>query len=333
MTDVLLPFQHRHAAHCESGVVSNLLTHAGLPMSEAMAFGISGAFTFAHMPFPKVNGFPLTSYRKPPGLITKRTAKRLGIRMHAERHRDPEAGMRALDRYLGEGRPVGLQASVFWLPYFPPDMRFHFNAHHMIAYGRDAGGYLLSDPVFETPQHCPGPDLSKARSVRGWFAPKNLIFYPEAIPTSPDLPGAVQKALRITRGEMLTTPLAWFGIRGIRHLAKKLQKMSKKELDPRWVRMFVATIVRMQEEIGTGGGGFRFMYASFLEEAAAVLEDERCRTAADLMTKAGDSWRQFALAAAQMIQQRSQIGLDGLADQLELCAKAETDAFSALIGV
>ena len=34
---------------------------------------------------------------------------------------------------------------------------------------------------------------------------------------------------------------------------------------------FLGNIVRMQEEIGTGGGGFRFMYAAFLQEAGDVL--------------------------------------------------------------
>ncbi|XQF91807.1 DUF4872 domain-containing protein (plasmid) [Pseudoalteromonas espejiana] len=28
----------------------------------------------------------------------------------------------------------------------------------------------------------------------------------------------------------------------------------------------------MQEEIGTGGAGFRFMYASFLEQAAEICQ-------------------------------------------------------------
>ena len=43
MTD----FLHRQSAHCESGVMSSLLTHNGLPMSEPMAFGLGAALAFA----------------------------------------------------------------------------------------------------------------------------------------------------------------------------------------------------------------------------------------------------------------------------------------------
>ena len=35
-----MTFQHSQASHCESGVMSAMLRHQGLPMSEAMAFGL-----------------------------------------------------------------------------------------------------------------------------------------------------------------------------------------------------------------------------------------------------------------------------------------------------
>ena len=34
-------FEHRQSAHCESGVMASLLSQAGLPMSEPMAFGLA----------------------------------------------------------------------------------------------------------------------------------------------------------------------------------------------------------------------------------------------------------------------------------------------------
>ena len=37
---------------------------------------------------------------------------------------------------------------------------------------------------------------------------------------------------------------------------------------------YLAQMIRMQEEIGTGGGGFRFIYGAFLEEAAEVLKKQ-----------------------------------------------------------
>jgi hypothetical protein len=42
-------------------------------------------------------------------------------------------------------------------------------------------------------------------------------------------------------------------------------------------------IVRMQEEIGTGGGGFRFIYAAFLQEAGRLMGSTRLEEASRMM--------------------------------------------------
>lgn len=171
-------FEHRHAGHCETGVTAGLLRHAGLPISEPMALGLGNGLTFVHFPFFRVGGLPLTSYRMPPGMIYKTLARSLGFTLRREKFRSPDAGMAALDAHLAAGRPVGVQTSVFWLPYFPPTMRFHFNAHNLIVYGREGADYLLSDPVFEHPQRCAGADLAKARFVKGALAPKGCCTTP-----------------------------------------------------------------------------------------------------------------------------------------------------------
>ena len=59
--------------------------------------------------------------------------------------------MDALDDAIDKGIPVGLQAGIYWLPYMPDAMRFHFNAHSLIVYGREGNDYLISDPVLDEP--------------------------------------------------------------------------------------------------------------------------------------------------------------------------------------
>jgi len=89
-----------------------LLRHHGLDISEPMAFGLSSALMFAHFPFFKVEGFPLTAYRAVPGAIIRALEKNLGVRMKRERFRQPQDGTTALDAHLAAGRAVGVQASV-----------------------------------------------------------------------------------------------------------------------------------------------------------------------------------------------------------------------------
>jgi len=323
-------YVHNHAAHCESGAVSSLLRHYGLDISEAMTFGLSSALIFAHFPFIKIEGSPLTAYRAMPGAIVKSTSKTLGIRMHRERFRDPQAGMDRLNELLAQGQVVGMQASVYWLPYFPPNMRFHFNAHNMVAYGKQGDDYLISDPVAEYPVTCPSVDLQKARFVKGMFAPKGLIYYPLDTPGAIDFGKAIARAIKKTTFVMLNTPLPFIGVRGIRYLAKRIRQLGGNSSDARYALLFIATIVRMQEEIGTGGGGFRFIYASFLQEAAEKINEPRLQEASELMTHSGDAWREFALLGARFCKKKPDVTLDQLADALLVCADYEDNAFRLL---
>lgn len=323
-------FQHRHAGHCESGVTSSLLTHYGLPLSEPMAFGLSSSLTFVHVPFVKIGGFPLTAYRMLPGSIYKGLRKPLGLKMASQRFTDESAAMDTLDRQLDQGRPVGVQSSVYWLSYFPQEMRFHFNAHNLIVYGREGDEYLISDPVFDQPQRCAAKDLRKARFTQGAFAPKGLMYYPLEFDRSFDLERAVRGAIKKTWRMMLHTPVPLVGVRAIRRLANAVERLPQKHPDPRYARLYVGNIVRMQEEIGTGGGGFRFMYSAFLQEAGQKLNQPRLLEAAVAMTQTGDAWREFALLGAQFGRKKEAVDCSGLAQKLRLCADREEAVYRML---
>jgi hypothetical protein len=326
--DIAIGFDHRQSAHCESGAISSLLRHQQMPISEPMAFGISGALSFAYLPFLKFGGLPLFAYRMPPGHVIRGLTRRLGIRMHFETFRQPAAGMRALDHYLSRGRVVGIQTSAYWLSYFPPDMRFHFNAHNLVVYGKRGNNYLISDPVIDILVECDAEALKKARFTRGVLAPKGLLYYPEYIPPQMDMPRAIRKAIRFTTGMMLYTPVPILGVWGIRTVARKLRR-----LDPRREhhnKLLLGHIVRMQEEIGTGGAGFRFLYASFLQEAASVLDKPALAEIAGELTEVGDEWRRFALHAAKMCKDRMPMDYPLLADQLLHCARGEAGIYRRL---
>ena len=324
-------FQHTHSAHCESGAISSLLRHEGLDISEAMAFGLSGALTFAYIPVVKIGGMPLIAYRMPPQHIIKNLSKRLGYKLHKETFSNQQNGMQALDRHLTNQQPVGLQTSVFWLPYFPKEMRFHFNAHNLVAYGKQDEDYLISDPTLEHPVSCNSSDLKKARFVKGMMKPKGLLYFPVDVPQELNLEESIIKAIRGNAKMMLKTPVPFIGIRGIRMLARKIRQFDK---DPssadRRNKLFIGHIVRMQEEIGTGGAGFRFLYASFLQEAAGVTRENRLNSVASKLTETGDAWRNFALQCATMCKGRRDTNYIELSDHLMEISNLEQAVFTEL---
>jgi hypothetical protein len=318
-------FQHHHAAHCESGVASNLFTHYGAPLSEAMAFGLSSALSFAYLPFVKLTGFPLIAYRMPPKFILKGLRKPFEVRLHFETFRSEEEGKRRLDELLEQGQVVGLQTSVYWLPYFPQDMRFHFNAHNLLVYGKDGDDYLISDPVAEEPQRCASADLQRARFAKGVLAPKGLLYYPEKPGRTEVSAAAVRQAI-IKTTRIILGPVPVVGVRGMRMLAKKISRLQADE----YGMNYIGHIVRMQEEIGTGGAGFRFLYASFLQEAATVCALPELNVLAERLNTIGDDWRSFALQAVRMIKGRDAVDFAALAASLQALAVQEGDFFRAL---
>lgn len=320
------PFVHQHASHCESGVMSSLIRHHGLPMSEAMAFGLASAILFAYLPFIRVHGLPIVAYRSPPRGIIRRLDHDLGLGMRFERFRSPAEGTRRLNELLEQGSLVGLQTSAFWLPYFPPDMRFHFNAHNLIIYGREGDEYLVSDPVGETVVRIARADLEKARFAKGILAPKGLLYYATAKPAAPDWAKLGRRALARAARPMLRTPLPFVGVRGIRLLAWQVSRLA----DDAHARLYVGNIVRMQEEIGTGGAGFRFLYASFLQELAGLTGYARLESLAAELVEVGDRWREFALAAARMIRGRDRFDAAALAARLRALGAEEKRFFTEL---
>lgn len=86
----------------------------------------------------------------------------------------------------------------------------------------------------------------------------------------------------------------------------------------------------MQEEIGTGGAGFRFMYASFLQEAADKTGWEGLAEASQMMTSVGDEWREFALHSANFVRKKSSLELNDIATQLEIIADHEREVYKLL---
>ena len=298
-----IAFPHRQSAHCETGVVSNLLRHHGLDISESMALGIGSGIFFGYFPFIRLNHLPLTAFRIRTGGIMDRVVKRLGVTLAREKFRKPEKAMEALDRKLGDAVPVGCLTGAYWLTYFPPRFRFHFNMHNLVVYGKENGSYLISDPVFPDPVTCPQADLMKARFAQGPMPPKGRMYYLTRVPGRPDLRRAVRLGIREACRSMLKAPGPFLGVKGIRYLAKRVEAWPRK-MDARKAALHLGQIIRMQEAIGTGGDGFRFMYAAVQQEAAEVLGDGRLRGLSERMTDIGERWREFALAASRTCKQR-----------------------------
>ncbi|MDT8335424.1 MAG: BtrH N-terminal domain-containing protein [Desulfurivibrionaceae bacterium] len=299
-----IDFEHRQSAHCENGATAGLISHYGVEISEAMAFGIGAGLFFGYIPFIRLNNLPLTTFRTAAGSVFKRVTRELGVKIKSRRFRDQKLAMRVLDETVAAGIPVGLQTGAWWLPYFPDAYRFHFNMHNLVVFGKEGDDYLISDPVFPEPVRCAADDLRKARFAKGALAPRGKMYCLDEVPALIDFPAAVKGGIRAATRAMLKYPLPIIGISGIRFLAGRLEKWPAK-LGEAKALLHLGQLIRMQEEIGTGGAGFRFIYGAFLQEAAHHLEDDRFFEFSRRMTAIGDRWREFAVRAARNCKGRA----------------------------
>ncbi|MDB5022638.1 MAG: hypothetical protein JWP78_393 [Mucilaginibacter sp.] len=329
-----LDFEHHQSAHCESGVTSSLLRESSLnKITEPLAFGIGAGLFFVYVPIIKINNGPAIAFRTFPGLIFKRTCNALGVPVERKKFRSKERAESYLKERLEEGHPVGCQVGVYYLSYFPREYRFHFNAHNLIVYGKEDDHYLISDPVMETSTRLSSYELERVRFAKGALAPKGQVYYPKSneIITDGQIKKAITSGIKRNVNQMLRIPGRFAGVRGIRYTGEKIKRWRDK-LGLHKAGLYLAQLVRMQEEIGTGGGGFRYIYAAFLQEAYGYLNKEELLEISKLFTQSGDLWRTAAVQAAGIYKGRlgSQEDFNVMGDYLIAISVLEKEAFLAL---
>jgi len=158
------------------------------------------------------------------------------------------------------------------------------------------------------------------------------MYYLDKIPGNPDLHTAARQGIVAVCKTMLKTPVFFLGTRGIEFLAGRLTHWPRKMGQDKAI-LSLGQLIRMQEEIGTGGGGFRFMYAAFLQEAAILLEKPQLHDCSERLTLIGDNWRKFAVTGARICKGRSRENdtFAHLAEILRECAASERLIYADLL--
>jgi hypothetical protein len=299
----IIPFRHVMAAHCESGTVSALLNHHGMNISEPMVFGIASGIFFAYLKPPMMD-FPMFVTRTMPGEIRSKFAKRTGVKFKVSKFNDPKKAEQELDRLLDQNQPVAVQVDLFFMDYFPTWFRVHINIHFLNVIGREGNKYYISDSYHPQIAEIDRETLLKGRFAGGSMAPKGCMFYPVHIPEKIDMNKTIRDGIKSATFNMLKIPLPFLGVKGIRRFADKISKWPDYARDTDQLTDKIFKIFILLEEQGTGGGGFRFMYASFLQEASKIMNNPELNVLAKEIMEIGDGWREIAHVASRMAKNR-----------------------------
>lgn len=333
-----LQLSHQTAAHCEDGVISALLRFHGINLSEPMIFGLASGIFFTHMPFIKMSGMPVTSFRTFPGLLFKRITKLLGIETETRRYLNQEHAMRDLDKILvQQEKPVGCVVGMYYLPYMPLEYRFHFNGHNICIIGKDdeTHEYSVLDSNAIQRVTISKKDLVKVRFAKGGTYPlMGQMYWIKSVPEQlPDFKPMILKSIKKACWMMVSQPkwIPYVGANGILFLSKRIRNWEK-DMGKRKAALNLAQIIRMLEEIGTGGAGFRFLYGAFLQESAKITGIEELNDFAKRITEIGDLWRDFAYKASRIFKKRQgeNYTYDDLGDALQRIGELEQSFFRDL---
>jgi hypothetical protein len=131
---------------------------------------------------------------------------------------------------------------------------------------------------------------------------------------------------------MLKLPIPFLGIKGMHMFARKVVEWPKFARDTEHLSHEIMKINILLEDQGTGGAGFRFMYATFLQQAAGMIGKPALKELSGELMKIGDGWREISLFSARIGKNRD-LGpekLKQLSDMIHDRADVEERFFKSL---
>jgi len=276
--------------------------------------------------------FPMFVVRSSPGQVRTKFAERTGVKFESKKYRNPEKAERELNELLDRNQPVAVQVDFFYMNYFPAWQRVHINVHFVTVIGREGDKYFISDSYHPTIAEIDRETLTNARFAGGSMAPKGFMFYPVNVPSDIDLVKAIRSGIKGASYNMLRMLFPFLGVKGIRRFADRIVDWPKYARDEDYLADKIFRITILLEDQGTGGGGFRFLYASFLQDAAKILNNPNLLEKSKEMMKIGDGWREVSLAAAKIAKSRdfSRERLKEIGDLLRERANSEESFFISL---
>jgi hypothetical protein len=228
--------------------------------------------------------------------------ERLGIPFTWDQHEDPAASEAALVAALDAGRPAVVQTDIFYLPYY--QSKTHFAGHLITVWGYDRGREIFFVTDTERPDviEVPFGAMRKARYCKvPPFPMAGNLFAPAAITLSADLPARAWEAIRSNSQKLVGAEMPYEGLPALRQWTQEFGAWAGFE-DWKWTARFAYQTILKR---GTGGGGFRHMYADFLTEVAPGVPQIPERKLAEKMRAAAEAWDRLAEALKIVSEQAS----------------------------
>ena len=266
-----------------------------------MAFGLASALSFAYLPFiklsrPAADRLPHAAARHHQGPAAQRWPRASASRPSARR----EAGRRASTRCSPRASWSACRPRCTGCRTSRPTCAFTSTRTTCWSTASEGDDYLVSDPVVENAVRCAARRPASARASPRACSRRRACCTTRTRSTGDAGLGATRAQAPSARPRApCCAPVPIVGVRGMRMLAQQGRAAAARRRRDT-ARLYIGHIVRMQEEIGTGGAGFRFIYAAFLQELA---RDNRLRRARRVRRRGW--WRSATAGASSRSRRRA----------------------------
>lgn len=285
----LLDVHHRPGNHCASTGLRNMVNYHGLDWSEAMCFGIGAGLGIWHLDLPNQSPSRIIHVRSAD--IESQFFRRVGLPFEWQQYPDPAESERALIDAIDQGKPAIIQTDIFHLPYY--NSGTHFPGHVVTVWGYEPAKsvFMVTDTEKKDLLAVPFAAMRRARySNGGFFRCAGNLFAPDTIAEPADLTAVIRASIRYNSKTLLDGIEDWGGVNALDKWRNELAVWPGFE-DAQWTARFAYQVI---EKRGTGGGGFRQLYAHFLEQAAAYLPEISAAGLPDKMALTAKAWSTLA---------------------------------------
>lgn len=333
-------FKHFTTHHCVSGSLRHIYEFYGYPVSEEMLLGLGAGVgliywhTRGTLPFlggranlerPGVEGFEKT------------IGRRTGVKVETFRTSSAaKAEKTLLDMLLAE-QPVMLVLDMGFLPYFDfGGQEYHFGYHVVVACGYDpqTRQVLLADR--DKSLHPVSLEiLAKARGSKYKpFPPKHAWYIFDFGGKRPLELGELWQSACESAAAMLKPPITNLGVKGIHKAARRIKDWPNLLNEEDLRATCINTAIMIDARGGTGGGLFRYMYARFLNEVAALTGERQLVEIGKDVHAIGDQWQVAAGLFERAGESRQPASLLGeVCDLLPQIAAQEQLAWQRLLAL
>jgi hypothetical protein len=326
--------------HCQTNSLAKIFHYHGHSLSEDMLLGLGAGMGFIYWQMQIGGGKAVfIGGRGNNKDFFSDVGRRTGVPVHVVTTSSAKKAESRLLERLAQKEPVMLFGDMGLLPWFDLPIEYHFGGHTFTVCGFDGKHTVLASDMEQLATGLKKGfyypiSLEHLRAARGSpykpFPPKNASIEFEFAQFRPPHAEDVWSAINQAIGAQIRPPIKNLGIKGIRHAAKELPKWPALFND-RELRMNLFSLYVFIEIGGTGGGCFRYMYARFLNEAAALTRSRELAEIAPLLNESGtlfsDVGRLFIDAeTATDIDEKLRIA----SERLEAIADNELEAFQRL---